>query len=152
MKCSAFWDITPCGPLKINRRLVGTRRLISACCLLYVDFLLHLFFDPENGGDTFLRNVNSHKIYLAPHPRSRHSSRVYFCGALFLSVKSSLVVIGVRIIRVNELHLISYEMQKWKNLVRTSYNIRAEQQLVNSRLSFPTMRKLTPFFKEKLFK
>jgi hypothetical protein len=28
---------------------------------------------PEDGGDTFLRNVGSHKIYTAPHPR-RHSS------------------------------------------------------------------------------
>jgi hypothetical protein len=28
----------------------------------------------EVGGDTFLRNVGSHKIYTAPHPRRRHSS------------------------------------------------------------------------------
>jgi hypothetical protein len=32
------------------------------------------FFYPENGGDTFLRNVGSHKIYKAPRPRRRHSS------------------------------------------------------------------------------
>jgi hypothetical protein len=32
------------------------------------------FFYPEDGGDTFLRNVDSHKIYTAPHPRRRHSS------------------------------------------------------------------------------
>jgi hypothetical protein len=32
------------------------------------------FFFPEDGGDTFLRNVGSHKIYTAPHPRRRHSS------------------------------------------------------------------------------
>jgi hypothetical protein len=31
-------------------------------------------FLPEDGGDTFLRNVGSHKIYTAPHPRRRHSS------------------------------------------------------------------------------
>jgi hypothetical protein len=30
--------------------------------------------DPEDGGDTFLRNVGSHKIYTAPHPKRRHSS------------------------------------------------------------------------------
>jgi hypothetical protein len=30
---------------------------------------------PENGGDTFLRNVGSHKIYTAPHPRRWHSLR-----------------------------------------------------------------------------
>jgi hypothetical protein len=27
MKSSVFWDITPCGPLKVNRRLGGTCRL-----------------------------------------------------------------------------------------------------------------------------
>jgi hypothetical protein len=32
------------------------------------------FFYPEDGGDTFLRNVGSHKIYTAPHPRRHHSS------------------------------------------------------------------------------
>jgi hypothetical protein len=36
-------------------------------------FLVHGFFYPEDGGDTFLRNVGSHKIYTAPHPRRRHS-------------------------------------------------------------------------------
>jgi hypothetical protein len=33
------------------------------------------FFYPEDGGDIFLRNVGSHKIYTAPHPRKRHSSK-----------------------------------------------------------------------------
>jgi hypothetical protein len=28
----------------------------------------------EDGGDTFLRNVDFHKIYTAPYPRRRHSS------------------------------------------------------------------------------
>jgi hypothetical protein len=31
-------------------------------------------FHPEEGGDTFLRNVCLHNIYTAPHPRRRHSS------------------------------------------------------------------------------
>jgi hypothetical protein len=31
-------------------------------------------FYPEDGGDTFLRNFGSHKIYTAPHLRRRHSS------------------------------------------------------------------------------
>jgi hypothetical protein len=31
-------------------------------------------FYPEDGGDMFLRNVSSHKIYTVPHPRRRHSS------------------------------------------------------------------------------
>jgi hypothetical protein len=32
------------------------------------------FFSHEDGGDTFLGNVGSHKIYTAPHPRRRYSS------------------------------------------------------------------------------
>jgi hypothetical protein len=32
------------------------------------------FFYPEDGSDTFLRNVGSHKIYTAPHPRIRYFS------------------------------------------------------------------------------
>jgi hypothetical protein len=44
-----FWDITPCSPLKVNRTLFAT-------CFQAV-FLLGLFFDPEDKGDMFLRNV-----------------------------------------------------------------------------------------------
>jgi hypothetical protein len=32
------------------------------------------FFYPEDGGDTFLRNFGSYKIYKALHPRRRHFS------------------------------------------------------------------------------
>jgi hypothetical protein len=31
MKSTIFWDITPCCPLKVNRRFGGTYRLFSAC-------------------------------------------------------------------------------------------------------------------------
>jgi hypothetical protein len=31
-------------------------------------------FYHKDGGDMFLRNVGSHKIYTAPHPRTRHSN------------------------------------------------------------------------------
>jgi hypothetical protein len=59
MKSSIFWDITPCGPLKVNLRFGGTpppssgynkpskipvRKQLSS-------------LDPEDGGDIFLRNV-----------------------------------------------------------------------------------------------
>jgi hypothetical protein len=40
-------------------------------------FLARGFFYPEDGGDMFLRNVSSHNIYTAPHPRRRHSSNPY---------------------------------------------------------------------------
>jgi hypothetical protein len=33
MRSSIFWDITPCGPLKVNRRFGGTPRFFS--CLTY---------------------------------------------------------------------------------------------------------------------
>jgi hypothetical protein len=32
------------------------------------------FFYPEDGCDTILTNVGSHKIYIVPHPIRRHSS------------------------------------------------------------------------------
>jgi hypothetical protein len=37
-------------------------------------FLARGFFCPEDGDDTFHRNIGSHKIYTALHPRRRHSS------------------------------------------------------------------------------
>jgi hypothetical protein len=40
------------------------------------------FLYPEDRGDTFLRNVGSHKIYTAPHPRRRHSSNILLFTAL----------------------------------------------------------------------
>jgi hypothetical protein len=50
----------PCSPLKVNRRFGGTHRLqhspLLASCF-HTGFLLGLFFDPEDGGDMFLRNV-----------------------------------------------------------------------------------------------
>jgi hypothetical protein len=61
MKSSTFWDITPYSPLKVNRRfgriyrlhlqgiiISQARDLCEAICL---------FFDREDGGDMFLRNV-----------------------------------------------------------------------------------------------
>jgi hypothetical protein len=39
-------------------------------------FLDRGFYYPEDGDDTFLRNVGSHKIYTAPHPGRWHSSEI----------------------------------------------------------------------------
>jgi hypothetical protein len=55
MKSTIFWVITPCSPVKVNRRFGGTYRLLAAC--FHSVFLLDLFFDPEEGGDKFLQNV-----------------------------------------------------------------------------------------------
>jgi hypothetical protein len=39
-------------------------------------FLLNYFFDPEDGGDTFLRNVGCNSTdYTASYARRRYSSR-----------------------------------------------------------------------------
>jgi hypothetical protein len=37
-------------------------------------FLTRRFFYPEDVGNMLFRNVDSHKIYTAPHPRRWHSS------------------------------------------------------------------------------
>jgi hypothetical protein len=59
MKSTIFWDIMPYSPLSVNRRFGGTYRLhlqgkppafALVSCSAY-------FFDPEAGGDMFLRNV-----------------------------------------------------------------------------------------------
>jgi hypothetical protein len=77
MKNTVFWDEAPCNYC-MNRRFGGTYRLhlqgrkirergSPATCSLW--FLARGFFYPEDGGDTFLRNVGSEKNYTAPHPR-----------------------------------------------------------------------------------
>jgi hypothetical protein len=54
MKSSIFWDITPC-----NR-----------ATYFHAGFLLGLFFDPEHGGDMFLRNVGCLSMdYTKLYPR-----------------------------------------------------------------------------------
>jgi hypothetical protein len=53
MSVADFWDIEPC------RLYVNLLRAI----------LVRLIFDPEDGADTFLRNVGSHTDYTALYPR-----------------------------------------------------------------------------------
>jgi hypothetical protein len=53
MKSAIFWDITPCS----NVSPPSSESKSYACHLLSRGFLLGLLFDPEDGGDMFLRNV-----------------------------------------------------------------------------------------------
>jgi hypothetical protein len=48
-------------------------------------FLAPGFFYPEDEGDTFLRNVGSHKYYTVTHPRRRLSSNVclFYISVIF---------------------------------------------------------------------
>jgi hypothetical protein len=69
MKSSIFWDVTQCSPLKFNhvsdvrhlhlqgRRISHVRNQHEAGSKL-TGQLFGLFFDPEDGGDMFLRNVS----------------------------------------------------------------------------------------------
>jgi hypothetical protein len=77
MKNSVFWDMAPCRSC-VNRRFGGTYRLhlqVADCSQLLKLVPNCGFFYPEDEDDIFLRNVGSHKIYMAPHPRRRNSSR-----------------------------------------------------------------------------
>jgi hypothetical protein len=98
MKNAVFLDVAPCRSC-VNRRFGGTyglhlhgrkireggtsvRRWLQAefstgssvCSHLLTLVPRSRILYPEDGGDTFLRNVGSHKIFTAPHPRRRHSS------------------------------------------------------------------------------
>jgi hypothetical protein len=63
MKSIIFWDMTPCSPMSFNRRFGGTYRLhlqgrrnrFSKPVSKQV--ARRLFFDPEVGGDMFLRKL-----------------------------------------------------------------------------------------------
>jgi hypothetical protein len=61
LKSSIFWDITPCNPFKVNRRFRATYRLHPQGLRIgqletRVKQVVSTFFDPEDGGDMFLRN------------------------------------------------------------------------------------------------
>jgi hypothetical protein len=70
VRSTMSWDITPCSPLKVNRRFGATyhlrlqgRRVSPAINQResrwqaeLAGFSLGLFFNPEDRGDMFLRN------------------------------------------------------------------------------------------------
>jgi hypothetical protein len=66
MKITIFWDIMPCGPLKVNRRFGGTSAPSQGSNKMSVSILLVICFhagislglyDSEDVGDMSLRNI-----------------------------------------------------------------------------------------------
>jgi hypothetical protein len=59
-------NVSPPSSGQKNRRVRNQREQVAA----------DGFFYPEDGSDTFFRNVGSHKIYTAPHPKRRNYSSI----------------------------------------------------------------------------
>jgi hypothetical protein len=82
MNNAVFWDVASCSSC-VNQHFASIFSVqksalqTAATCSRW--FLVRGFFYPEDGGDTFLQNVGSHKNYTAPHPRKRHSSMIIVC-------------------------------------------------------------------------
>jgi hypothetical protein len=76
----------PCDPFSLpscSYTVAGCFRLVLSLQLsAHSDSSLMDFLYPEDGGDTFLRNVGSHKKYTASHPRKWHILHVFhfICG------------------------------------------------------------------------
>jgi hypothetical protein len=85
MNVAIFWDIAPCSPY-LNQRFEGTYQLhlegkksLPARC-----FIARLISDPEDGGDTFLRNISSNTENTELYPRRwQHSSRLCLLSVSF---------------------------------------------------------------------
>jgi hypothetical protein len=88
MKNTVFWDVASCRScvrsfggkyflhlqgrkIRVRGTSLSSLQSVTTCSRW---FLARGFFCSEDWGDTFLRNVGSHKIYTVPHPRRRHSS------------------------------------------------------------------------------
>jgi hypothetical protein len=85
MKSPIFWDITPCGLLKTNRRFGGTYR--TACRLIHDGFFLVLNVDPEGGSYMFLRNVCWLATdYTALYSRRQNSQNCSVCVVRLICV------------------------------------------------------------------
>jgi hypothetical protein len=86
MKNVVFWDVAPCISC-VNRRL--------------------------EGGDTFLRNVCSHRIYTAPRPRRRHSSSLIPVYTVYFIPMIVSFSEGCSRIRIREHKTISISWHKF---------------------------------------
>jgi hypothetical protein len=69
-----WWSVDIVWTDVSEERIASILRVEKSAATCSRWFLAPGFFYPEDGGDTFLRNVGSYKTYTAPHPRRRHSS------------------------------------------------------------------------------
>jgi hypothetical protein len=111
-KTTIFWDITPCSPLRVNRRFGGTyrlhilgrkmssvrnhhesRSLPPAFTLVSCGIF---FFDPEYWGDMFLLNVDWHSTdYRALYLRRLYSSQPRLWEPQILQIKNYLISLKI---------------------------------------------------------
>jgi hypothetical protein len=70
LKSIFFWDMTPCSALLAR-------------------WFAELFFDPEDGGDPFLRTVGYHSThYTASYPRRRYFTSLQFIASAIIELQS----------------------------------------------------------------
>jgi hypothetical protein len=68
MNIAVFWDIAPCSPY-VNRRFGETYHLQLQDRKIRRARNQRTVFDPDDGNDTFLRNVGSDKYFTALYVR-----------------------------------------------------------------------------------
>jgi hypothetical protein len=83
MKNAVFWDVATYRSC-VNRRFGGGTCVQSAATWSRW-FLARALFYPEDGGDTFLRNVGSHKIYSATSQKT-----IFFIQLLVCNIKEEI--------------------------------------------------------------
>jgi hypothetical protein len=137
IKSTVFWDITGCSPLKVNRRfgvkyslhLLGRRvsrvrnqreSRWQAC--FHSDFLLCLFFEPEDGGDIFLET----SVYF--QWTTRHLSQ-----KIILFLATAVIISNLYIIyNMIEIFLSSLnESVKYMGLKTTHVEVKNRRKKIN---------------------
>jgi hypothetical protein len=98
-----LWRVSSSG---IWRRVVSCH-LLARCCA-------ELFYDPEDGGDTFLRNVGYHSTHSpASYPRRRYSSKPPLWKPQILHLFFFCPQYGD--FKVNQTHLLPNTIQEFLN-------------------------------------
>jgi hypothetical protein len=87
MKNVVFWDMTPCDSC-YNRGLEGMNRLYhQGGSIQLLTSLARWFLLPDDGGDTFLRNVGSNESHMMSDPRRRLLDTVSRLESLIINLQ-----------------------------------------------------------------